>query len=364
MLQSEWLVASSTFSFCTSRLFARQLDGSSLVVPQHSGSIEPAYAIGVEIGTRGLRVALCQPDGSFVDTLHAINPLNSANQTVDTLYDLIDNLRARHPEHAEHLTGVGIAFGGPVDTNRGITIASPRIRGFEDFPLAGIVQDRYRIPVLVENDARAAALGEYEHGAGRGARSMIYMQLGIGVGGGVIIDGRLHHGSAMTAGEFGHMPVTPDGPRCSCGKPGHLEAYVSETAILERLRDRLEHDSYERPDWPDLERTELATVFNRMNESPIAADVASEAIKMIGLALANLVTALSFDSVVLGGYAIELGPTFVASVRARIRQFAFDAPGRRVSVATAQLGQQGALIGATGLMFRRNHHEDGNHLYN
>lgn len=334
------------------------------MVPKAPGSGESPFAIGVEIGTRGLRVALYRSDGSFVDSLHAIGPLSTANQTVDTLFDLIDNLTQRHPEVVGYLQGIGIAFGGPVDTHRGITIASPRILGFEDFPLAGVIEDRYQLPVLVENDARAAALGEYEHGAGRGANSMIYMQLGIGVGGGVIIDGRLHHGSAMTAGEFGHMPVTADGPRCSCGKPGHLEAYVSETALLERLRDRLLHDPYEAAEWAAIEHLHVADVFGRTHESPIAADVASEAIKMIGLALANLVTALSFDSVVIGGYATSLGPSFVASVRARIRQYAFDAPGRRVSVATAQLGQQGALIGATSLMFRRNQHASSDPLYN
>jgi glucokinase len=243
------------------------------------------------------------------------------------------------------IAAVGIAFGGPVDPQRGTTINAPRTAGFEAFPLAGLLEERIGIPAYLENDARAAAYGEYRFGAGRGAHGLLYMQFGIGVGGGIVLEGRLEHGAGMTAGEFGHMPVSTSGPRCSCGKPGHLEAYVSEPAILARLQ--LESDSLE---WGSASPAEIRIeqVFNN-SDDPASLAIASEAIQMIGVAIASLVTALSCDMVVLGGYASRIGTPFVAGVRARVRQHALESALRRLTISTAQLGADASLIGVTSL---------------
>lgn len=308
-------------------------------------------AIGVEIGTRGLRAAVTERTGRIVDQNHGIAPRANAAVTVESLCGLIDQLIERRNIDLGSIAGIGVAFGGPVDTRRGITITSSRAEGFEEFPLAGVIEDRYGIQTLIENDARAAALGEYRFGAGRGARTMIYIQLGIGVGGGIVLDGRLHHGTAMTAGEFGHMPVTADGPRCSCGKPGHLEAYISESALIDRMRERLNAVPPElAARWLSGRGITVRRIF-ASEDDELASEIADDAIRMTGLALANLVTALSSDAVVIGGYATELGDEFIARVRARIRQHAFEAAARRVTVSYGQLGQNAAVTGATALVY-------------
>lgn len=308
-------------------------------------------AIGVEIGARGLRAVVTERSGRLVDQIHGIAPRANAGVTVESAFGLIDQLIERRAIDLARIAGIGVAFGGPVDTRRGITITSSRAEGFEEFPLASVIEDRYGIQTVIENDARAAALGEYRFGAGRGARTMIYIQLGIGVGGGIVLDGRLHHGTAMTAGEFGHMPVTADGPRCSCGKPGHLEAYISESAIVDRMRERLIAAP---PDvtarWLSGGGISVRRIFTSEDDE-LAAEVANDAIRMTGLALANLVTALSSDAVVIGGYAIDLGDEFINRVRARIRQHAFEAAARRLTVSYGQLGQNAAVAGATALVF-------------
>lgn len=313
----------------------------------------PTHAIGAEIGSRGLRAVICDRFGQTSDSLHAIRAPLTALGTVDALSDLIEQLIDKAHGQDFCIGGIGIAFGGPVDPMRGITIGMPRSQGFERFPLAGVIEDRFQLPTTVENDGRAAAFGEYRYGAGRGSRSMIYMQLGIGIGGGVVLDGRLHHGAAMTAGEFGHIPVTADGPRCSCGKPGHLEAYISETVLVDRLRDSL---SSAAPDelayWRSLDAITARDIFRRMDEDRLAAEITDEAIQMIGLAVAGMVSALNFDSVVFGGYATDLGNRFIASVRSRIRQYAFEEAGRRVTVSLGQLGNNAAVVGATALTFQ------------
>jgi glucokinase len=313
--------------------------------------------LGAELGSRGMRVVAADRTGQILDSVHGILPRTTALTAVDSLCLLIEQMLARPGVDASQVAGIGVAFGGPVDAERGTTISSSRIPGFEQLPLVGVMEDRFKLPVTLENDARAAALGEYRLGAGRGAHTMIYLQLGIGVGGGIVLDGRLLHGSTMTAGEFGHMPVTADGPRCSCGKPGHLEAYVSESAVLNRMRERLwlaEPQIAEA--WQASGGVSIRRIFERATEDEDAREVVDLTTRMVGLALAALVTALNSDAVVLGGYARDLGDRFIGSVRARIRQYAFDSAAQRLTVSLGQLGDDAAVHGAIALtmdMLRR-----------
>lgn len=156
----------------------------------------------------------------------------------------------------------------------------------------------------------------------------------------------------MTAGELGHMPVSTDGPRCSCGKPGHLEAYASETAMIERMRARLSTASPEATaNWLASPGITLPRILAAYSSDHDATAIIDETIQVVGLALANLVTALNSDTVVLGGYVLDIGPQFVSAVRAKIRQFAFESAARRVNVAPSDLGTDAAVSGAISLAF-------------
>lgn len=264
---------------------------------------------------------------------------------MDQAFDLVEQL-LDHPNARDWtVETVGVAFGGPVDSGRGVTIEGLRSTGFDAFPMAGLIEERFGIPVTLENDARAAAYGEYCFGAGRGSHGMLFMQLGIGVGGGILLNGRLLRGAGMTAGEFGHMPVSATGPRCSCGKPGHLEAFVSELAVLRRAQDALDDLTTASS---QIDNVTIEYVFSDEAEPEVAA-IANEATQMIGMAIASIVTALSCDSVVLGGYATRIGPSFIGSVRARIRQYSLESTLRRLIVSPAQLGADAGLLGATAL---------------
>ncbi len=310
---------------------------------------ETDCALGIEVGSRGLRAALTTRDAHIVASVHGISAPLTAQSAMDQTFNLVEQL-LEHPNAAgATYRTVGVAFGGPVDTSRGVTIDGLRSTGFESYPLAGLIEERFGKPVVLENDARAAAFGEYRFGAGRGSRGMLYMQLGIGVGGGILLEGRLLRGAGMTAGEFGHMPVTATGPRCSCGKPGHLEAYVSELAILRRAQDALDDltTASSQSDSFSIEQ-----VFSDDAPDEVAA-VAAEATQMIGMAVANIVTALSCDMVILGGYAGRVGSGFIGTVRARIRQFSLESSQRRLIVSPAQLGADAALLGVSALAYHK-----------
>jgi glucokinase len=311
---------------------------------------ESSLAIGAEIGSRGLRAVLGTSSGQIVDSIHAIDNSENAISTVDNITQLIDQLLDRRRLTTDNVRGIGIAFGGPVDTHRGLIIRSHRTPGFDNFPMAGIVEERFGIPACVENDARAGAVGEFRFGSGRGSRNMIFLQLGIGIGGGIIVDGNIVHGSSMTAGELGHMAVSTDGPRCSCGKPGHLEAYASEPAIVERMRSRLTKASpTTTASWLASPGVTVRRIFAAYGIDDDATAVVDETVQVVGLALANLVTALNSDTVVLGGYALDIGAPFVSAVRAKIRQYAFESAARRVNVAPSDLASDAAVIGAISM---------------
>ncbi len=317
----------------------------------HGRSAEP-LAIGAEIGSRGLRAVLGTSRGRIIDSIHAIDRSENAMTTVDGISHLIEQLLDKHGLSSHDVSAIGLAFGGPVDSLRGLIIRSHRTPGFDNFPIAGILEEHFHVPVSVENDARAAAIGEHRFGSGRGSRDMIYLQLGIGVGGAIIVDGRVAHGASMTAGELGHMPVSTDGPRCSCGKPGHLEAYASETAMIERMRARLSTASPEATaNWLASPGITLPRILAAYSSDHDATAIIDETIQVVGLALANLVTALNSDTVVLGGYVLDIGPQFVSAVRAKIRQFAFESAARRVNVAPSDLGTDAAVSGAISLAF-------------
>ncbi len=144
------------------------------------------------------------------------------------------------PEVADvsvHRVGVGCA--GPVDLKAGIVFNPPNLPGWTRVPLMDRLRHELDLPVVLENDANAAALGEFRYGAGRGARSIVYMTVSTGIGGGIILDGKIWHGLKDAAGEIGHMTVCPDGPVCGCGNRGCLEAMSSGTSIARRAREML-----------------------------------------------------------------------------------------------------------------------------
>ena len=311
-------------------------------IDRHSGC-----ALGIEVGSRGLRVALATQDARIIESVHGIAAPLTAQTALEQTFALVEQLM-EHPNTRDwSIETCGVAFGGPVDASRGVTIDGPRSTGFKSYPLAGLIEDRFGVPVALENGARSAAFGEYRYGAGRGSRGMLYMQFGIGVGGGILLGGRLLRGAGMTAGEFGHIPVSLTGPRCSCGKPGHLEAFVSELALLERAQEALDDltTATSQSDTLTIEH-----VFAEDAPEQVAA-VAADATQKIGMAAASLVTALSCDRVVFGGYASRVGSRFIGSVRARIRQYSLESTQNRLIISPAQLGSDAALLGVTALAY-------------
>ena len=308
------------------------------------------YVIGVEIGGRGQRVVVANAAGQLLGDAHAIDRALPAASVLETINALVEQACQSAGVPLERIVRVGVAFGGPVDPKRGLTLLSHRVTGFEDFPLVNLIEDHLGIPTVLENDARAAALGEAMFGAARGSSDVVYVHLGTGVGGGILVDGRLLHGSSSTTGEIGHMVVSVNGPICSCGKPGHLEAYAAAPSILARFRERLRAALPEEiEEWCDPNAITVRMIFERARRGGVAGEVVFETVQVLGLAIANLITVLNPEAVIVGGSVAEVGPLLMNPLAARVRQYAYPASVRRMRVSAAQFRGDVTILGAVAL---------------
>ena len=329
-----------------------EIDGAGVSRDDHAESVR---YIGIEISGRGQRVVVADRHGHLLGQAHAIDSSAPAPVVLDTVEGLIDQACHRADVDPKHIASAGIAFGGPVDSDRGLTLLSHRAAGFENFPLVHLIEERFGISTVIENDARAAALGEAMYGAARGSRDLVYVHLGTGVGAGIIVDGQFVRGPSGTAGEIGHMMIATDGPICSCGKPGHLEAYASGPSIVARFREAVAQSGDDTAmQMAESERT--LTVKAIFTESERAAgparDVVAETVQVLGIAVANLITVLSPGVVVFGGYVSEAGSTLVDPLSARVRQYSYPAAARRVRITRSYLGADANVTGAVALAVR------------
>jgi glucokinase len=232
-----------------------------------------------------------------------------------------------------------------------LTLLSHRASGFEDFPIVNLLEEQLGIPTVLDNGARASLLGEVLFGAARGANDAVYVHLGTGVGGGIIVDGRLLHGASSTAGEIGHMVVSVGGPVCSCGKPGHLEAYAAAPSIVSRFRERLlagDADTFTR--WSSTASISVKSIFDAARRHDVLAEeIVTETVQVLGLAIANLITVLNPTVVIVGGSVSDVGSLLMEPLGARVRQYSYPASMRRVRLNASKLGADATVLGAVAL---------------
>ncbi len=240
------------------------------------------------------------------------------------------------------VAGVGVGFAGPLDPETGMVFNPPNLPGWSDVPLGDILRHRLKMPVSLDNDANMVALGEYWKGAGRGARCLVCLTLGTGVGGGIVLNGRVWHGVGGIAGEIGHMTLIRNGRRCACGNRGCLEAYASSQGLVQTMQDTLKKNRSRRQDKLTPERIgKLARSGDKL---------AGRAIKdmgvMLGIAIGSLANVLNPDVVVIGGGVSKLGELLLDPVRDEARKRAFHKAVEGLKIVKAELGDNAGALGA------------------
>lgn len=310
-------------------------------------------AIGVDIGGTSVKLGLIDGKGKILlrDSFSTKGVPGKA-AFIEKLCDHVRTLSSEAGRRGLKLSGVGIGAPGPIDVERGFVYSFPNIPGWENTPFKKILVKKLKMPVFVDNDANVMAMAEFYFGAGRGSKNMIALTLGTGVGGGMVIDGRLFHGSTFSAAEIGHFQINEDGPLCACGNRGCIEAYVGNGYIVRDVLKRLKGGRKSLLTRWIKEGKELSPKL--IKDAARAGDRFSkefwvETGEKLGTALAGLANILNPDRIVLGGGVAQEAEILFGAVRRTIAKKAFPIAARSAKVMPAKLGAEAGLVGAAAL---------------
>jgi glucokinase len=299
--------------------------------------------LGIDIGGTNLKAAIVSSEGAVAAFDVAPWSAGEPEEAVALIAGQRDRLVAR--VRPRPLSACGCGCAGLVDPGRGVIHASPNLPAWHDVQLARMLEGALDLSVVVENDANAAAYGEFAVGAARGAANAVLLTLGTGVGGGIVLGGRLYRGSHGGAGEVGHMAVTLDGPPCPCGSTGCIERLVNAEAIVARAVSLLESGRTS-----SLGGTSSFTAKDVGDAAQAGDSVAAEAVaetgRILGIGLANLVQLLDPDVIVLGGGVAEIGEPLLGPARAELERRIASYHASTVRVVPAALGETAGVVGA------------------
>jgi len=301
--------------------------------------------IGVDLGGTNLRTALVSQKGEVIDKVK--EPTRASDGHEKVVLKLIDNIKAQRDNALRNgikITGVGVGAPGVIHADSGVVVTSPNFPDWNNLPLKKELEAALALPVFIENDANAAALGEQWRGAGRGISSMILLTLGTGVGGGIVLDGRIWPGADGMAGEIGHMTIIPDGRQCGCGNTGCLEMYASSRGIVKTYQER-----------SSLSRVITSEeIYQAARDGdPLAAEVMNDMGRLLGIGIANLINIFNAEMIVVGGGVKDAWPLFIEAVRGEIKKRAFEYPAARTQIVPSVLGDDAGMIGAAALAFQK-----------
>jgi glucokinase len=304
----------------------------------YDASIMAEYSIGVDLGGTNLRAAAMDSTGKMLDKVSGANQLSAGRDAV--LTDLVASIvKLREKFGTSDLAGIGIGVAGFIIMEKGIIADSPNLPGFENFPMRDEIERRLGAPVILENDANVAALGEKWMGAGREVNDLVLLTLGTGIGGGIISDGKILHGFVGMAGEIGHTTVDPSGNPCGCGNNGCLEKQASATAVtcmakLMGLGDTLTSEDVYKLAMGGNAKAKV--VWENMGRS-------------LGVALGTLVNIFNFPLYLLSGGPLPAWDLFAPAMFAEVTRRSFVFRNTKTRIEKATLGNEAGLYGAAYL---------------
>ncbi len=316
------------------------------------------YVVGIEISGSGARQSVALADLSGKILYRVRRPLEYIPDT-GTILQLLDEMLADVTGPERLLDGrilrVGIAVGGLVDADHGVVRTLYHAHGWDNFPLQDYFTEKLAVPCIIDNNANAAALAEQRQGAGVGERVVLYLGLGRGIGGALLVNGKIYHGTTGTAGEIGHMVVKENGPKCSCGGFGHLEAVASAQAVVRTMIGlAVEYpetmQAIHRITAGRAERITAEQVFRLAAEGDtIASYLVDDVLKYLGNALANIVLLINPGMIILGGALAQAGELLINPLHTRIQELCPPAATQSLRVVQGSLGSDANLVGAVTL---------------
>ena len=291
--------------------------------------------IGVDIGGTKILSAIVDENGNTIKTVRVPSEgKEGRDRILYHLYQTIEELISRD------IMGIGIGTAGQVDPDTGVIVtATPNLKDWAGTPLKDIIEDRFNLPTYVDNDGNVAALGEWWIGGGRGARCLLCLTIGTGIGSGIVYEGKVFRGAKGVGAELGHMSIKYDGIRCNCGGIGCIEAYASGPALMKKLQEKGKF--FETPD----EIQQAAESGDR-----IVLEAVKEIGVLLGYAMVSFINIFNPDIILLSGGVSNLGDFLIGPVGDIVDTYALPG-GRDVKIGRAVLGENAGVIGAAALVY-------------
>ncbi|WP_047866364.1 ROK family transcriptional regulator [Rubrobacter aplysinae] len=309
---------------------------------------QAGYALGVQIDCDEITLVVLDLAGGVVYTTERETPEeHGPDAVVSEVAELVeDSLIGSELERGKVL-GLGVCCPGPLDHDTGVVYNPPNLRGWTEVPLKDSLEQKVGLPVLVDNDATASAVGERWSGGAQGARDFAFIYVGVGIGAGLFLDNRLLRGSSSNAGEFGHTTLNIEGPECFCGRRGCVEMYCAPAAVARRVQQRL--DAGVQSIMTQWERGEL--LFEDVSAAAVEGDALARdelvrSSRMLGQGVVDLVNTLDLELVVLGGKGLgEAAGIYVQEIEEILRQTTL---ARNLQHTRVELSHGGTYSGSVG----------------
>ena len=294
------------------------------------------FIIGIDLGGTNLKIALL--DSKFrIKHKESLNTRKFSDKAelIAAIASAVSRIINNFTLNNKDILGVGLGLPGPVDHDKGIVHFFPNIPGWKEVRLRDLLEKRLGLRVSIDNDAKLMALAEYRQGKASRFKNVLCITLGTGVGGSIIIDGKLYRGTNNAAGEIGHLPINESGPDCNCGGIACLEAYIGNNRIKEAGRRLFRKE---------ISPEELSSLAKSGN--PKAFKIWDDVGARLGLALAGMVNILNLDAIIIGGGIANAGQFLFDKVNKTIRERAMTVQAKQVKVFKAELGNDAGMIGA------------------
>jgi len=313
------------------------------------------YVVGVDMGGTKILAAIITGDGTILSRAKtATKAHKDPTQVIDRIAACINKAIKQAGLSKASIQSVGIGAPGPLDPKDGVIIFAPNLNWY-NVPLKKELESRLNIPTFLDNDVNVGTVGEFTHGAGQGANSLVGIFVGTGIGGGIILNGKLFHGTNKTAGEIGHIIVKANGPKCNCGNSGCLEAISSRTAITKKIRKAVLKQG-RKSHILELNDGNLDNIRSKTlakagaSGDKVTIEVIRRTAKYLGIGIASVVNFLNPEMIILGGGVVEaLNDEFIKRIRKFAKAYALPNTMDGIEIVTAKLGDDAGVIGASVL---------------
>jgi glucokinase-like ROK family protein len=310
---------------------------------------DKGYVLGVDLGATHLYVCLSDYSANIIQEREMEIDINEGPIVCLSLVDsLVQQVLEAAGFEFSDIAAVGIGLPGPVIIEKGTVSMPPIMPGWNNFPIRETLQQKWECPVLVNNDAELGALGEWAYGAGRGEKNLAYIKVGTGIGAGLIFESKIYHGTTGSAGEIGHITINENGPKCSCGNSGCLEAFAGGKAIASRAQEELRKGRRSQlVGLGDLYQISAKDVIKAAKRGDLLSQqIITETGSYLGIAIAGLVNLFNPSIVIIGGGISSSGDLLLDPIREAVANRSLYAAGNVVRISAALLGKRSTVMGA------------------